>query len=58
MNKGNSSFPLELNALAKQAGATFYTNRFYKDTPAVAFSPASWERFKELMVTPPLENKT
>jgi hypothetical protein len=33
--------------LAKECGATTYTNRHYPDATAVTFSPLAWEAFCE-----------
>jgi hypothetical protein len=37
----------EVLKLAKECGATTYTNRHYPEATAVTFSPVAWEKFCE-----------
>jgi hypothetical protein len=39
--------------LAKECGATTYTNRHYPDATAVTFSPLAWENFCEQVLEQP-----
>jgi hypothetical protein len=39
--------------LAKECGATTYTNRHYPDATAVTFSPLAWEKFCEQALAAP-----
>jgi hypothetical protein len=39
--------------LAKECGATTYTNRHYPDAAAVTFSPLAWEKFCEQACSAP-----
>jgi hypothetical protein len=41
--------------LAKECGATTYTNRHYPDATAVTFSPLAWENFCEQALAAPVQ---
>jgi hypothetical protein len=42
--------------LAKECGATTYTNRHYPDATAVTFSPLAWEKFcEQALAAPPVQ---
>jgi hypothetical protein len=41
--------------LAKECGATTYTNRHYPDATAVTFSPLAWEKFCEQALAAPVQ---
>jgi hypothetical protein len=42
--------------LAKECGATTYTNRHYPDATAVTFSPLAWEKFCEQALAAPVQD--
>lgn len=42
----------ELAALAKSCGATVYVHRTNPHEPAIAFSPAAWEKFAAALESP------
>jgi hypothetical protein len=42
--------------LAKECGATTYTNRHYPDATAVTFSPLAWEKFCEQALAAPVQH--
>ena len=41
--------------LAKECGATAYTNRHYPDAAAVTFSPLAWEKFCKQALAAPVQ---
>jgi hypothetical protein len=41
--------------LAKECGATTYTNRHYPEATAVTFSPVAWEKFCEQALAAPVQ---
>ena len=41
--------------LAKECGATTYTNRHYPEATAVTFSPMAWEKFCEQALAAPVQ---
>jgi hypothetical protein len=41
--------------LAKECGATTYTNRHYPEATAVTFSPLAWEKFCEQALAAPVQ---
>jgi hypothetical protein len=41
--------------LAKECGATTYTNRHYPEATAVTFSPMAWEKFCEQAIAAPVQ---
>jgi hypothetical protein len=43
--------------LAKECGATTYTNRHYPDATAVTFSPVAWEKFCEQAFAAPVQKR-
>jgi hypothetical protein len=43
--------------LAKECGATTYTNRHYPDAKAVTFSPLAWEKFCEQAIAAPVQKR-
>jgi hypothetical protein len=44
--------------LAKECGATTYTNRHYPDAKAVTFSPLAWEKFcEQAFAAPPVQKR-
>jgi hypothetical protein len=45
----------EVLKLAKECGATTYTNRHYPDATAVTFSPLAWEKFCEQALAAPVQ---
>jgi len=50
MNKTNEALKL-----AKECGATTYTNRHYPDAAAVTFGPLAWEKFCEQAFAAPVQ---
>jgi len=44
--------------LAKECGATTYTNRHYPEATAVTFSPLAWEKFCEQALAAPVQEPT
>jgi hypothetical protein len=45
----------EVLKLAKECGATTYTNRHYPEATAVTFSPVAWEKFCEQALAAPVQ---
>jgi hypothetical protein len=43
--------------LAKECGATTYTNRHYPEAAAVTFSPLAWEKFCEQAFAAPVQKR-
>jgi hypothetical protein len=48
---------VEALKLAKECGATTYTNRHYPDATAVTFSPLAWEKFCERARSAPVQEQ-
>jgi len=52
---GGGGMKDEALKLAKECGATTYTNRHYPEATAVTFSPVAWEKFCEQALAAPVQ---